>query len=64
MPHIYASLQGYPGRWVCSLEDGGNLTIPKCIACMDHAIGDVCDYDSMIRQKDSESVEEYMRLWQ
>ena len=63
MPHIYASLQGYPGRWMCSLEDGGNLTIPKLLAHMDC---DVHNYDTMIRslyeirQKDSESVEEYM----
>ena len=34
MPHIYASLQGYLGRWVHSLEDGGNLTIPKLLVCM------------------------------
>ena len=66
MPHIYASLQGYLCRWVCSLEDGGNLTIPELLAHMDHAFSDVCNYDTMIkslykiRQKDSESVEEYM----
>ena len=65
MPQIYTSLQGYPGRWVHSLEDGGNITVPELLACMDHAFGDVCDYDTImslyeIRQKDSESVEEYM----
>ena len=66
MPDIYASLQGYPGRWVCSLDDGGNLTIPELLAHMDQAFSNVCDYDTMIRslyeirQKDSESVEEYM----
>ena len=66
MPHIYSSLQGYLGRWVCSLEDGGNLTIPKFLAHMDRAFSDVRDYDTMIRslyeirQKDSKSVEEYM----
>ena len=66
MPHIYASLQGYPVRWVCSLEDGRNLTIPQLLAYMNHAFGDVCDYDTLIRslykirQKDSKSVEEYM----
>ena len=31
MPHIYASLQGYPGRGVCLLEDGLNLT--QCLSC-------------------------------
>ena len=66
MPHIYASLQGYPGRWVHSLEDGGNITIPELLAHMAHTFGDVHDYDTMIRslheirQKESESVEEYM----
>ena len=66
MPHIYTSLQGYPGRWVHMLEDSRNLTVPELLACMDCAFGDVHDYDTMIRslyeirQKDSESVEEYM----
>ena len=66
MPHIYTSLQGYPGRWVCLLEDSGNLTVPKLLACMDWAFSDVHNYGTMIRslykirQKDSESVEEYM----
>ena len=66
MPHIYASLQGYPGRWVHSLEDGRNITIPELLVCMEHTFGDVHDYDTMIRsvyeirQKESESVEEYM----
>ena len=66
MPHIYTSLQGYPGRWVHSLEDGRNPTVPKLLVHMDHAFGDVHDYDTMIRslykirQKDSESMEEYV----
>ena len=49
MPHIIASLQGYPGRWVHSLGNGRNITIPKLLACMDHAFSDVHDYDTMIR---------------
>ena len=66
MPHIYASLQGYPGRWVHSLEGGLNLTVTKLLECMDHTFGDVCKYDTMIcslyeiRQKEGESMEEYM----
>ena len=57
MPHFYTSLQGYPGRWVCSLEDGGNITIPELLAHMDCAFGDVHDYDTIrslyeIRQKE------------
>ena len=49
IPHICASLQGYPDRWVLSLKDGGNLTIPKLLACMNHVFGDVHGYDTMIR---------------
>ena len=66
MPYIYAGLQGYPGRWVHSLEDGQNTTVPKLPGCMDHAFGDIHIYDTMIRslyeiwQKEGESVEEYM----
>ena len=65
-PHIYASLWGYLGRWVHSLEGGPNLTMAELLECMDHAFGDVCEYDTMIhslyeiRQKEGESTEEYM----
>ena len=60
MPHIYKSLRGYPCRWVWSLEEDPNLIV------MDLVFGDVCEYDTMIhslyeiRQKEGESVEEYM----
>ena len=66
MPHIYASLQGYPGRWVCSLEDGQNLTVTQLLEHIDHALVNPHEYDKMIqslyeiRQKEEESVEEYM----
>ena len=66
MPHIYASLWGYPGRWVRSLEDDPNLTVTELLERMDHAFGEVCEYDMMIRslyeirQKEGETVEEYM----
>ena len=66
MPHIYASLRGYLGRWVCSLEDGPNLTVTELLECMDCAFGDVHEYNTMIcssheiRQKAGESMEEYM----
>ena len=66
MPHIYASLWGYLGTWVCSLEDGQNLTVTELLEHMDHAFGNVCEHDTMIhslyeiRQKEGESMEEYM----
>ena len=66
MHHIYASLWGCPSRWVHSLEDGPNLTMTEVLECMDRAFGDVHEYDTMIcslyeiRQKEGESIEEYM----
>ena len=66
MPHIYHSLQGYPGKWVPSLEEGQNISTHDLLRWMDTAFGSVQDYDSMIRslyeihQKETESVEEYM----
>ena len=66
MPHIYHSLQGYPGKWVHSLEEGQNISTCNLLRQMDTAFGNVRDYNSMIRslyeicQKETESVEEYM----
>ena len=64
MPHIYASLWGYLGRWVCFLEGSPNLTMTELLECMDHAFGDVCKNDTLIRslyeirQKEDESMVE------
>ena len=52
MPHIYASLQGYIGRWVRSLGDGGNITVPELLARMERAFRDVRDYDTVQRGND------------
>ena len=66
MPHIYNSLRGYPSRWVHSLEGGSNLMVIKLLECMNCTFGDMHEYDIMIhslyeiRQKEGESVEEYM----
>ena len=65
MPHIYASLRGYPGRWVHPLEDGSNLTVTELLECMDHRFGNVREYDMMIHslyeiRQEGESMEEYM----
>ena len=66
MPHIYSSLQGYPGRWVHLLESGSDLTMTELLERMDCTFGDVHKYDTMIRslykirQKEGESVKEYM----
>ena len=66
MPHIYASLWGFLGRWVRSLEDSPNLSMTKLLECMDRAFGDVHKYDTMIRslyeirQKEGKSMEKYM----
>ena len=66
MPHIYHSHQGYPEKWVHSLEEGWNISMHELLRQMDTVFGNVQDYDSMIRslyeicQKETESVEEYM----
>ena len=65
-PHIFGSLQGYPGKWARSLPGGMNISLNDLLRCMDHTFGNVRDYDSMIqslyeiRQKENEMVEEYM----
>ena len=65
-PHIFGSLQGYPGKWARSLPGGMNISLNDLLRRMDRTFGNVRDYDSMIRslyeihQKESETVEEYM----
>ena len=65
-PHIFGSLQGYPGKWARSLPGGMNISLNDLLRCMDHTFGNVHDYDSMIhalyeiRQKENDMVEEYM----
>ena len=65
-PHIFGSLQGYPGKWACSLPGGMNISLDELLKCMDRTFGNVCNYDSMIwslyeiHQKEHETVEEYM----
>ena len=66
MPHIYNSLRGYPSWWVHSLDGGPNLTVTELLEWMDRTFDDVHEYDAMIcslyeiRQKEGESMEEYM----
>ena len=65
-PHIFGSLQGYPGKWARSLPGGMNISLSDLLRRMDRTFGNVRDYDSMIRslyeirQKENETVEEYM----
>ena len=65
-PHIFGSLQGYPGKWARSLPGGMNISLNDLLRCMDRTFGNIHDYDSMIRslyeihQKENETVEEYM----
>ena len=65
-PHIFGSLQGYPGKWAHSLPGGMNISLKDLLRCMDRTFGNMHDYDSMIRslyeihQKENETVEEYM----
>ena len=65
-PHIFGSLQGYPGKWARSLPGGMNISLDELLRCMDRTFRNVHDYDSMIQslyeicQKEHETVEEYM----
>ena len=65
-PHIFGSLQSYPGKWAHSLPGGMNISLDELLKCMDHTFGNIHDYDSMIwslydiHQKEYETVEEYM----
>ena len=66
MPHIYASLRGYPGCWVHSLEGREHLTLTKLLQHMDRVFGEVSEANTMIRsmyeirQMEKETMEEYM----
>ena len=60
-------MRAYGGTWVDgTLEGGPNFTVTELLELMDCAFGDVHEYDTMIcslyeiRQKEGESVEEYM----
>ena len=65
-PHIFSSLQGYPGEWARSLPGGMNIPLDELLRCMDCTFGNLRNYDSLIRslyeicQKEHETVEEYM----
>ena len=65
-PHIFGSLQGYPGKWAHSFPGGMNILLDDLLRCMDCTFRNVCNYDSMIwllyeiHQKDSKTVEKYM----
>ena len=66
MPHIYTSLKGYPGCWVCSLEGGEHLTLTELLQRMDTVFREVSEVDTMVRsmykihQAEKETMEEYM----
>ena len=35
-PHIFSSLQGYPGKWACSLPGGMNILLDELLRCIYH----------------------------
>ena len=47
-PHIFGSLQGYPGKWARSLPGGMNISLKDLLRCMDRTFGNMRDYNSMI----------------
>ena len=62
-PHIFAR---YPGKWVCTLDEGKDISVQDLLMHMEKMFGNKCDYDAMIRtlyevqQKEDKTVEEYM----
>ena len=40
-PHIFGSLQGYPGKWARSLPGGMNIPLNDLLRCMDRTFGNV-----------------------
>ena len=65
-PHIFASLQGYPGKWACTLDEGKDISVWDLLMHMEKTFSNKCDYDAMTRtlyevqQQEDETVEEYM----
>ena len=65
-PHIFTSLQGYPGKWAHMLDEGKDISVQDLLMHMERTFGNKHDYDAMIRtlyevqQRDDEMVEEYM----
>ena len=48
MPHIYHSLQGYPGKWVHSLEEGQNIFVHDLLRQMDTTFRSIQFYDQVL----------------
>ena len=65
-PHIFASLCGYPGKWVRTLDEGKDISVRDLLMHMERTFSNKRDYDAMIRtlyevqQRDNKMVEEYM----
>ena len=38
-PHVFGSLQGYPGKWARSLPGGMNISLNDLLRCMDRTFG-------------------------
>ena len=41
VPHIFGSLQGYPGKWAHSLPGGMNISLKELLKRMDRTFGNV-----------------------
>ena len=41
LPHIFGSLQGYPGKWDCSLPGGMNISLSDLLRHIDHTFRNV-----------------------
>ena len=65
-PHIFASLHGYPSKWVRTLDEGKDISVQDLLMHMEKTFSNKHDYDAMIRtlyevqQKENKTIEEYM----
>ena len=41
-PHIFCSLQGYPGKWARSLPGDTNISLDELLRRMDYTFGNMC----------------------
>ena len=65
-PNIFASLHGYPHKWVCTLDEGKDISVQDLLMHMEKTFGNKHNYDAMkrtlyeVQQKEDKTVEEYM----
>ena len=63
-PHIFLSLQGYPGKWACLLPKGRDISVQELLTHMDHMFGKISNYDKVsVRDQDISHAPRKLLLW-